>query len=202
MEVKDYLLYLGNIYKDNNFPQAKIWGLKKGSYKKYYQEIKNLFPRSKFLGIIRDGRAVFNSQKYSIQSRTGKPFETDPLKAARSWSENLQILKEIKQNYSQDMLVIYYEDIVKEKERVLKEICKFLRVDYYTQAKENQGYFVSERYGKLHENIKKDSLKDRISAWQDSLSSEEIRLFESVAYNDLIAEGYTLVNNLENFKSA
>ena len=58
------------------------YGIKKGSYLSHYQDLLRLFPKTKFVGLMRDGRAVFNSKKQSTYSGSGRPMEIDARRAA------------------------------------------------------------------------------------------------------------------------
>ncbi|PSO64373.1 MAG: hypothetical protein BRC36_06740 [Cyanobacteria bacterium QH_2_48_84] len=56
---------------------------------------------------------MFSSQKNSIYSRTGRPFQTNPYRAAKAWCKMVDLLKEIKREYPQESLVIYYENLIR-----------------------------------------------------------------------------------------
>ncbi|PSP14572.1 MAG: hypothetical protein BRC50_02680 [Cyanobacteria bacterium SW_11_48_12] len=158
--------------------------------------MKSTFPNSKFLAIIRDGRrdgrAVFSSQKNSIYSRTGRPFQTNPYRAAKAWCKMVDILKEIKREYPQESLVIYYENLIRNREKTMELVCDFLDV---SKNSSGQGYVVPERYGELHKNVGKEPIQSKITAWQQLLSKKEVKAFESVAHEKLLSEGYELVNH-------
>ena len=52
----------------------KIWVLKVGYYINYVDQLKGLFPNSKFIFIIRDPRGIFNSQRTSMILNQNKPM--------------------------------------------------------------------------------------------------------------------------------
>ena len=62
ISVKDFILSLMTIYRNKFFPQATLFGLKNVHYLKAYEKIKQMFPRCLYVGIVRDGRAVFLSR--------------------------------------------------------------------------------------------------------------------------------------------
>ena len=80
-------------------------------------KLKVHFLTRNFLAIIRDGRAVFSSQKNSIYSRTGRLFQINPYRAAKAWCKMVDLLKEIKREYPQESLVIYYENLITNREK-------------------------------------------------------------------------------------
>ncbi|MFC2061372.1 sulfotransferase [Elusimicrobiota bacterium] len=194
VSVRALILLICAKYKDDNFPEADIFGIKKGSYVNFYRKIKEIFPESKFIGIIRDGRAVFNSKKNSIRSETGKPFETDPYRAAKQWRRAVRLLKKIEDEY-QDILIIKYEEIVKDTVSIIEKVCDYLDIPYNSEnTADDRKYYVSEKYGDIHKNINEPPDSSRITAWRQELTEKEIYVFESITYKELIKEGYELVN--------
>lgn len=193
LTIRDLILQVCTLYKQNNYPNSQFFGLKKGVYLTKYRQMKQLFPQAKFVGIIRDGRAVFNSKKHSIYSVTGKPFETDPVKAAKEWCRMYGFLQEVVQKYPTETIDIQYEKMIEDPDSIIAELREFFNI---SEVKEfgDKSYEISERYGKLHKNVKKEPLEKRITAWQETLSAEEIFAFESVAYKQLLLAGYSTVN--------
>ena len=165
-------------------------GFKKGSFIKYHREIRETFPEAKFIIQIRDGRAVFNSKKRSIYSATGKPFVENPEKAAEEWCEMDEWICRVTDLFPETK-IIHYERLVSETEETVRNILNFLGMDYISETQGNE-YHVSERYGNLHQNIKKESLVERISAWEHQLSRDEILRFENLAHPVLTKRGYEL----------
>jgi hypothetical protein len=202
MSIGRFLSLICPIYRDNNFPDSEIFGIKKGGYMRYSKKLKMIFPKSKFITIIRDGRAIFNSKKHSKKSETGKPFETNSFRAAKVWCEKLRLLKEIKTNYAEDTLNIFYEQMVTETDQTLRSVFDFLNIPYdLSYPSTGKQYSVSNRYGNLHENIEKNALTTRISQWQQDLSDAEIFAFESIAYDQLLSEGYELINQVKSLRN-
>ncbi len=201
LSIRDFIISIYTFYRDKYFPASKVFGVKKGSYIYHYSRLKEIFPKAKFIGIIRDGRAVFNSKKQSIYSGTGKPFEINPYRAAKEWCKKLRMLQEIKNTYK-ETLVIYYEKMIQNPIKTVKIACDFLGISSQIgNISNNKKYFVSNRYGDLHKNIGKEALTSRISEWKNALSFDEIFAFESVAYNELLSEGYEIVNSHKSLKN-
>lgn len=191
---RDFILQVCTLYRQKYYPNSQIFGLKKGAYLFKHQAMKELFPSAKFIKIIRDGRAVFNSKKHSIYSVTGKPFETDPYQAAQEWCKMSNLFREVSQKYPGETFRIQYEQLIQNPKKFIDQLKQFLNVSTVIQAKQ-KNYIVAERYGNLHENINKPPLTERIDAWKDSLTAQEIYQYETVAYENLSLAGYKLVNN-------
>jgi hypothetical protein len=179
------------IYGERNVPDATRYGIKKGSYVYQLASLQRLFPQAQFICVIRDGRAVFHSKKHSRYSRTGRPFATDPAEAAAMWKERVALMRELEQSCDK-CFVIRYEELIVDTERCVNAIAKFLGVD---QCRDRHGtYLVNERYGvDLHRNADREPLQERLNAWADGLSPQEIEAYELVAGDELEREGYSLV---------
>jgi protein-tyrosine sulfotransferase len=200
--IGEFILTICTIYKESYFSEASAMCIKKGDYLKYHFQLKSIFPKSKFIILIRDGRAVYNSKKNSIKSKTGRPFETNPIRAAKVWCKKIDVLNYIKNKYDVDSTKIYYEQLIRDKESTLSKISDFLKLtDNKNRTLNSNKYRVPSRYGDLHKNIKKETLTHRIKAWRNELSDYEIFEFESVAYQHLLLEGYELVNNVTTLKN-
>lgn len=192
--LRDFILQVCTLYRHKNYPNSSIFGLKKGAYLLKYKPMKEIFPSAKFIEIIRDGRAVFNSKKHSIYSATGQPFETDPYRAAQEWCKMSNLFREVTQKYPTETISIQYEQMIQYPEKIIALLSQFLNVSPFEQSHE-KSYIVSERYGDLHKNINKQPLQERIDAWQTTLTAKEIYAFETVAYRCLLSAGYKLANN-------
>ncbi len=201
ISINNFILTICQIYRDHTFPDSEMFGFKKGNYLDFCDEIKEIFPKSKFIGIIRDGRAVFNSKKKSIASKTGLPIETNPLKAALRWCKVLNMLRDYEKKYD-DILIIYFKDIIKKPNETVNKSIEFLNVsDILEISPKEKKYIIPVRYKDLHKNIEENPILCRISAWKKSLSKDELYAFESIAYNYLISEGYPLINSRISLKN-
>ena len=171
--------------------QFSRFGFKKGSYISFFQELKEIFPNTKFVHLIRDGRAVFNSKKHNAYSVTGQPFETNPSQAAQTWKQTIKLSRQIHNLYPKDSLIIHYEKLIQNPDLTLNKVVDFLNINPIESVCFTQ-YTVPERYGKLHNNIEKKPLKSRMDSWKTSLNLQEIEQYELVAGEILKQEGYCL----------
>jgi hypothetical protein len=193
IDVRGFILLLCEIYKKKFFPESQLFGIKK-NYIRHYRLLNEIFPESRFVTIIRDGRAVFNSKKKSIYSVTGRPFETSPIRAARAWVEEMKWTAEIMNHIPSLSFKIRYEDLVEEPEECTRKTLSFLGLEDSEFCSSARGYYVPGRYGKdLHKNVGDKPLTSRSTAWSETLSNEEIYMFERIAADSLLAEGYDLV---------
>jgi hypothetical protein len=190
MDLAYFIKAILEIYRAKYVPQADYVGIKK-NYIFYFPKLKKLFPDIKVVVLIRDGRAVFNSKKNSIYSVTGKPFETDPAKAARVWLDEVKKSNELAAKYP-EVKKFYFEYLIKDTDKVVKEVLDFVGIPEDKEGASNY-YEVQERYGKIHENIEKNPDPVKIVDFKNKLSKEEINIFEKIAGKYLKSEGYKLL---------
>jgi hypothetical protein len=146
------------------------WGDKTPHYILNVDIIYNLFPESKYLYIVRDGRDV-------ALSLLEKPWGPNNLYAcATYWKEcnaespTLQTLRSHEQ-----ILIMRYEDLLADPKEITKKVYEFLEEPYCEASME-----------KMFVPIKKANY----NKWKEKLQPLEVKMFESVASNTLKRFGY------------
>ena len=166
-------------YLKNYGKESSILGVKKDNNINYYEQLFKIFPNTKIICLVRDGRAVYNSKRKALHSKTGRPFEKNVKKAALSWCEYLKKVERLIKKYPQSTTVIKYEDILTNTKKELERIGLFLEANF--NEKNDFTYKVPNRYGDLHTNINKAPILSRINAWESDLSEKEIINYEKIA---------------------
>ena len=183
------------LYLDKNKPNSKKYIYKSSwNYLINHKKVFKNYPNSKFIFIIRDGRAIYNSQKKSLASNNLKPMSENPIKTALLFKKISKCLKSLRCN---DWLyVVKYENLIKNKEKEIDNILKFLGVKTTTKTKTKDLYYkkIPEKQKHLHNNLNKPPLKERIYAWKKELKKEEIYIFQKVAGASLIDFGYDIID--------
>jgi hypothetical protein len=175
-------------------PGSTIFGIKRGGWNAFnLTTIRRLLPRVRFLHIVRDGRAVYASEKRARHRDTGQPFQKSATAAAWRWQLTVRAFGE----KGGAGLEIRYEDLLLEPQRVLSSILAFLdtdntqeTIDAMLQARPST--YVSRSRQVNHPNVGKIPLVERINAWRNELTPKEIRTFEKVAGSALSEKGYEL----------
>ena len=161
-----------------------------------FQRIKRVFPNSKFINIVRDGRAVFASKKSALHSRTRKPFETNPVRAALDWVEVNEWFIALCKSFPEDSILVYYEEFLENTESEIGNILDFLGLERmhidWRRLHDSDSKLVTDRYIKtgIHRNVQKRPQLDRINAWKKNLSFSEVALYEAVAGKYLMRHNY------------
>jgi len=157
-----------------------IWGDKSPSYVTQIPLIKQLYPNARFLHIIRDVRDYC----LSIHKAWGK----DVFRAAERWGFSTLKARHDGLEIGNDYMEVFYESLIKNPEKVLRNICYFLGLNYSNSmtnlisSPENIGdtkgrmEIVSSNSKKFHK------IKNRA----------QIRRIEELAYSGLIAFDYNI----------
>lgn len=91
---------------------------------------------TKIIAIIRDGNDVI----LSSMKRGNKSFRT----SAYRWRRSVQIISDLKSTYGEKVLVLSFEDLVAQPERLMKSVSRFLELPY--QEEMLDGYKFSTKY--------------------------------------------------------
>lgn len=165
------------------------WGEKTPYNLFFVREILEDFPNAQFIFITRDGRDA--SADY-LQSAFGP---TNIFCAAEVWKMCQNAVKPWREKLdSSQWMDVKYETLVREPEKILKQVCDFLgekydpaMLEFYktdlakargaTKDHKPLGHATSDKYIGIHKNL---------------LSLREQRIFAAVAGNELVEAGYEL----------
>lgn len=138
----------------------------------HYQALKRVYPNAKFLHIIRDGRAVFNS----LKSVPWGP--KDPITAARWWMKKVGWgLAPLAQG--ENVYTVLYEDILTKPEITISSICDWLGIKFNKGMVEGgDGTFLPSYTHNQHKLVGKDLSANRVNLWKGKLKREDVFLIQ------------------------
>lgn len=174
------------------------WGDKTPSYTEDIDVLRQIFPNAKFIHLVRDGRDVLVSQK-NIEW-----FSRNVVRLIRDWQWKVSIAHKVGQVLGDDFLEIRYEDLIRQPEEKLREICAFLDEDYdpdmmsYNEVGKDT---VPEESIRWHKNSIELPNPNKIGAWKTKLSSSEKILFDDIAGDTLELFGYEREKKKHNIQS-
>ena len=168
-------------------PEKSKWGLKEPWLIYGLEYLLEIFPNTKIIFIIRDGRAVANSQ---IRARWGV---VNAYAAAQLWKKEINIIKNFAIKHEKNAMLTKYEDIVLTPEKELKKISEFIDVRYSSEMLDY--YKKPDVFYKTKQTINIFRPLDRalITKWEGELSKGQIDLFETVSGTTLEENGYNLI---------
>ncbi len=172
-------------YAEKHSPGSKIWGDKTPMNTLYLDWIGTVFPRSKFIHIIRDGRDVASS--YLKMER----YDTI-LEAANRWINSIESAQSFGSKIKENYIEIRYEELVTNPEEVIKYTCDFLDTDYDSKMLDHtkQVKKLGDTDKEHHSNLSKPISSDSVGKWRNNLSESDQESITKLLHKHLQRLGY------------
>tara|TARA_Y100000996_G_scaffold122243_1_gene91856 strand:- start:145 stop:1080 length:936 start_codon:yes stop_codon:yes gene_type:complete len=172
-------------YAEKHSPGSKIWGDKTPMNTLYLDWIGTVFPRSKFIHIIRDGRDVASS--YLKMER----YDTI-LEAANRWINSIELAQSFGSKIKENYIEIRYEELVTKPEEVIKDTCDFLDIDYDSKMLDHtkQVKKLGDTDKEHHSNLSKPISSDSVGKWRNNLSESDQESITKLLHKHLQRLGY------------
>jgi len=168
------------------------WGDKTPYYISHIDELWSLFPQSKIIHLVRDGRDVVVSQRNVEWMSDNVP------KLARDWQWKTTLCHKVGVVKGPEyFLEARYEDLVVDTDGILRKICDFLGESYAPEMMEFQqggDENVPEESRKWHQNSVRAPDPSKLGAWKKKLSVADRIIFEQNAGEALDLFGYQREN--------
>jgi hypothetical protein len=169
-------------------------GDKSPGYVRYLPLLHQLWPRAKFIHIVRDGRDVYLSVlDWGKGATRFAGFADDPaVTAARWWEWYVRLGREGAAALGPDRYhELRYESLVADPAEVAAEICEFLAIPYDPRM-------LKFHEGRVRDDPRLDAKKawrpvtPGLRSWRNQMDPAAISRFEAVAGNLLFELGYPL----------
>ena len=143
-----------------------------------------VFPDSRFIHIVRDGRAVANS---IIDLDWGPNTITG---AARWWSQRLSygLAAETSENWP--TMRVQFERLIAQPRVVVAEICDFVGLSVDEAMFAPGGFMVPRWTTEQHERVGSDFDSEAVGGWKTELTLRQIEIFEHESRDLLALLGY------------
>ncbi len=102
---------------------TKIWGDKTPGYVRHIPLLKKIFPEARIIHIIR------HPLDYSLSVRNA--WHKSMRRAAARWFQTMDRVMKEKADFGSDYMEVCYEDLLRDPESTMKEICAFLGLNYH-----------------------------------------------------------------------
>lgn len=165
---------------------ARRWGDKSNKYLPIMPTIAQMFPRARFVHLIRDGRDV----ALSILSVVGSKLDVDLYKAARRWRHQVVAARTAGAALGPGRYMeLRYETLTRDPEPFLREVCTFVGETFdpamarphelaSTMLRPTKGHALNREAPKPNER------------WRTQMSPADQRVFEAAAGDLLLELGY------------
>lgn len=144
-------------------------------------KIIKMFPDTKIIHMIRDGREVVSSM---LKSGFSAPWSKDFKLACETWNHFVKKGYEFSQQYPKNVLNVYQKDLVYDTENIVRKVFNFLELDYEHKTVE---YLKTKRVNSSYGNDENNNFKTakdpsllKRPQWK-KWSSSEIKKFDEIA---------------------
>jgi len=168
-----------------NKKEVKVWGDKNNYYIRHIALLKEIYPKAKFVHLVRDGRDVACSYKELSENLEKdalyRPKLSSEIKTiAEEWqTNNKKIANQIKDH---EHITIRYEDVVLNFDETIKSVLAFLKlpwsslVSHYYELNDESAITL-----KWKEKTLKPLDKNVVGRFIKDLTNEEITAFDEIA---------------------
>ncbi len=170
-------------YAQRNDKQNTILlGDKNPEYSLYIRRLAQLYPKSKFIHLVRDPRA-------NVLSYQNVDFDVSNTAAlAHRWKKYNEQVLDGQQEMPDRILVIHYEDLLTDTQETLKQICAFLGVDFMPQLLEF--YKHSKNIFDWNKKITEPIDPKKADAWMAKVQPEDEACIFKIAGKTAARFGY------------
>ena len=198
----DYATVCASIYQSyqaaKGLPRTEMWGDKNNAYGQYVDLLASLFPKAKFIHLVRDGRAVLNSYRKLEVSADKKYAPLLPQNAsmvALRWRDAVERIERHLKRYAPDRSIsLRYEDVLADPEGQSRRLCDFLGLEYDPDMLEfhtkNAEQGLEPRSYSWKANTFQPLDAQKGAKWLSELCQEDLKAFEAVARPLLVDQGY------------
>lgn len=173
-------------YARQAFPAAKVWGDQSPIHALYMPDILRIFPRVKFLHLLRDGRDV-------VASKVVKNVDESLYSAVHRWKTCYKRSRQIQKKVDPgQFLEVRYEALVASPERVLQQISNFIGVGYTASMLDywKLPSTIEHKHKTHHQNLAKPVFSTSIGSWKERLSDPQLEFIMKTIQPELEQLGY------------
>ena len=169
----------------------RIWGDKTPGNHEHIDIIRSVFPKAKYLFLIRDGRDVVNSYLKKADE------SDDPLFGVEEWNRSIEKMDGIRKKLSYHQLMdLRYEDLVADAKACFSSVCSFLELAY-EPIHERSGKRYLEEMGSIGEmesmvHVNQPINPSSVGKWKNELDPKVLEQVEHLIKKGLERFGYSL----------
>ena len=144
----------------------------------------------KYLSLVRDPRAIYASQKRTIDPGTNQVMSKNPVFTAMFWNH---FMRENKKNIGKlKAHLIGYRELIEEMEVSVSGLSEYLEMDLegISPDKGDLSSRLPDGHRKIHQNISTPPDPEKLNQWKEELSRKEIWLIERKCRKNLMKEGF------------
>ena len=155
---------------------------------RYASVLRQAFPRSRFVHIIRDPRGFYAS----ISKLPWGP--NAPLPGADLWLAQIGACLAAEEYLEDAILRVRYEDLLENPVETLKGLCDFLQIEYVEEMLSGGGFDVPRYTLEQHALVARPLDSSRVRAWESELNRRDVEIIETHLGTTLEHLGYSKVS--------
>lgn len=174
-------------YSRAKFEEVLPWGDKTPWNVFHYKRIKKVFPRSRYIHMLRDGRDCVTSYIESL----GERINLSATSAAFRWRDSVRACQLIERENQDRYLEIRYEQLVNDPDFIVSKAINFLGLEAISPVEldiDNLGDGKAIHHKKLNSPVDNKS----IGRWKSALSKRETKTVNQIIARDLKYYGYAI----------
>lgn len=177
------------VYRTHMQAEGKArWGDKTPAYIEILPQLAKMYPNSKFIHLVRDGRDVAKS--FQATDWVGRWLHEN----TREWTRTLECYwRWVRSEFRDRILQIRYEDLVLHTEGTLQTVCRFIGEEFEPQMLSWQlkvDEQVPARERDVHAKLKLTPGAESVARWVREMSAREVFVSEAFMGSDLARLGY------------
>jgi len=163
------MIYL-NTRSEFEKDQIALLGDKNPRYTFFIPQLLKLFPEAKFIHLVRD----YRDNIVSVQ-RAGKLIQEsgNTYFSMGRWLLYNRFAFKYQEKYPDRFCRVHFEQLIREPETVMKQLCSFLELDYQAEVLNFQKglgkYFQEEGFNALHQSLQTPFDLSKIGEWESEL---------------------------------
>ncbi len=165
-------------------PECHRWVDHTPTHARHGSVLRRLFPRARFVHLVRDGRGVAASLA-PLDWGPGNPID-----AARWWAEQVAHGLALESAVGEPVLRVRFEDLLASPHQILQQICAHVELDHQPSMERADGFSPPRTSRRQHALVGSPPDASRAGAWRSGLSRREVEIFESQASDLLQHLGY------------
>jgi len=144
----------------------------------------------KWVSLIRDCRAVYNSQKQTLFPGTSKTMSNNPIYTALYW--NNFVKKSMHYSISEDFTIIQFEKLILNITNELGHFLNDINISPFNlnHSRGDLWERIPEEYKEINSNILKPPTSSIITKWQTDLRQKDIHYIQLISGHVLTKFGY------------
>lgn len=171
-------------YAQQHAPHAVMWGDQTPRNIQRYQWLLKVFPKAKYLHVVRDGRDVIASFVQMGSSLESK---------IEQWQYSVENAAAMKRMLPPDQfLEVRYEDLVSDTTQVLQQVSAFAGIQYSDTMLDywKMPTTLEHKYKDYHRNLAKPVTNASVGRWKERLTADQQRIIQRELSDLLEANGY------------